>query len=272
MLNTVVFPVAGLGTRMLPATRAVPKELLPVVDRPLIHYAVDEALAAGARRLVFVAGRNESALKSYFSGVSLPDQARCIYVRQPRALGLGHAVLCAREVVEDDSFGLILPDDLIIAPAEPALLQMARYHDRSGASVIGVEAVPREDTARYGIAEIDWLEDSRAGRISSLVEKPDPEEAPSNLAVVGRYILHRCVFDILEHTPPGQNNEIQLTDALAEMLSERAVHAWRFSGQRHDCGGFAGFLRATVEIGCRHPDIGDEFAAWLRRRVTGRNS
>src|SRR5690625_1255969 len=165
VLNTVVFPVAGLGTRMLPATRAVPKELLPVVDRPLIHYAVDEALAAGARRLVFVAGRNESALKSYFSGVSFPDQVRCIYVRQPRALGLGHAVLCAREVVEDDSFGLILPDDLIIDPAEQALLQMARYHDRSGATAIGGEPVYCQDIRCYGITELERLEESRREHI-----------------------------------------------------------------------------------------------------------
>jgi UTP--glucose-1-phosphate uridylyltransferase len=288
-LNTVVFPVAGLGTRFLPATKTVPKEMLPVVDRPLIQYAVEEALAAGARRLVFVTGRTKGAIGDYFDkayeletelerrgkqdvldalSALLPSDAECLYVRQPEALGLGHAILCARSLVPDEAFGIILPDDLIHHPTDPVMAQLARHHEASGASVVSVEAVPRERTRSYGVVDVDDLS-GRSARMRGIVEKPDPAEAPSNLAVVGRYLLSSQIFELLARTRPDHRGEIQLTDAIAELLKQDAVDAYRFDGQHFDCGSKLGFLQATVHFGQRHPEIGDDFSAWLNDDLTG---
>jgi UTP--glucose-1-phosphate uridylyltransferase len=282
-LNTVVFPVAGLGTRFLPATKTVPKEMLPVVDRPLIQYAVEEALAAGARRLVFVTGRTKGAIADYFDkayeletelerrgkqetldmlGDLMPSDAECLYIRQPEALGLGHAILCARSLVPDEEFGIILPDDLIHHPDDPVMAQLARHQRATGASVISVEAVPRERTRAYGVVDVAEMA-GRAGRLRGIVEKPEPDQAPSNLAVVGRYVLSSRIFELLAHTRPDHRGEIQLTDAIAELLKREAVDAYQFEGRHFDCGNKLGFLQATVHFGRRHPEIGAAFSDWL---------
>lgn len=282
-LNTVVFPVAGLGTRFLPATKTVPKEMLPVVDRPLIQYAVEEALAAGARRLVFVTGRTKGAIADYFDkayeletelerrgkqdtldmlGELMPPGAECLYIRQPEALGLGHAILCARSLVPDEEFGIILPDDLIHHPDDPVMAQLARHQQTTGASVISVEAVPRERTRAYGVVDVAEMV-GRAGRLRGIVEKPEPDQAPSNLAVVGRYVLSSAIFELLEQTRPDHRGEIQLTDAIAELLKREAVDAYQFEGRHFDCGSKLGFLQATVHFGRRHPEIGSAFSDWL---------
>ncbi|MEN1727900.1 MAG: UTP--glucose-1-phosphate uridylyltransferase GalU [Pseudomonadota bacterium] len=283
-LNTVVFPVAGLGTRFLPATKTVPKEMLPVVDRPLIQYAVEEALAAGARRLVFVTGRTKGAIGDYFDKAYeletelerrgkqdvldaldslLPADAECLYVRQPEALGLGHAILCARSLVPDEAFGIILPDDLIHHPSDPVMAQLARHHEATGASAISVEAVPMERTQSYGVVDVREHE-GRSARLRGIVEKPAPEQAPSNLAVVGRYVLSSGIFDLLEKTAADHRGEIQLTDAIAELLKREAVDAYQFEGRHFDCGSKLGFLQATVHFGTRHAEIGGDFSDWLK--------
>jgi len=282
-LNTVVFPVAGLGTRFLPATKTIPKEMLPVVDRPLIQYAVEEALAAGARRLVFVTGRTKGAIGDYFDKAYeletelarrgkhdmlalleslLPADAECLYVRQAEALGLGHAILCARSLVPDERFGIILPDDLIAHPDDPVMAQLARHSATTGASVISVEEVPRERTRSYGVVDVDAFE-GRYGQLRGIVEKPEPDQAPSNLAVVGRYVLSSSIFKILEQTRADHRGEIQITDAIAELLKQERVDAYRFEGRHFDCGSKLGFLQATVHHGRRHAEIGEEFSRWL---------
>ncbi len=283
MIDTVVFPVAGLGTRFLPATKAIPKEMLPVVDKPLIQYAVEEAVAAGARRMVFVTGRTKNAIADHFDMAyeleteleqrgkhellelaqkTVPDGVECLYVRQRQALGLGHAVLCARSLVAGDAFGLILPDDLIDNGDDPVLSQLARHHAETGASVISVEEVPREKTRSYGVVDVESFS-GRSGRIRGMVEKPEPEDAPSNLAIVGRYVLSSRLFELLENTAPDQRGEIQITDAIAELLNEQAVDAYQFEGRHYDCGSKLGFLQATVDLGRKHPELGGEFSAWL---------
>lgn len=283
MIDTVVFPVAGLGTRFLPATKAIPKEMLPIVDKPLIQYAVEEAVAAGARRLVFVTGRTKNAIADHFDMAyeleteleqrgkhellalaqnTVPDGVECLYVRQRQALGLGHAVLCARSLVSGDAFGLILPDDLIDNGDDPVLSQLVRYHDETGASAISVEEVPREKTRSYGVVDVESFS-GRSGRIRGMVEKPEPENAPSNLAIVGRYVLSTRLFELLEHTAPDQRGEIQITDAIAQLLREQAVDAYRFEGRHYDCGSKLGFLQATVDLGRKHPELGGDFSAWL---------
>ncbi len=283
-INTVVFPVAGLGTRFLPATKVIPKEMLPVVDKPLIQYAVEEALAAGAKKLVFVTGRTKAAIADHFDMAYeletelekrgkqellelveniLPDGVECVYVRQRQALGLGHAVLCAAPVVDDDFFGIILPDDLIDHPASPALVQLAEHGARIGGSVISVREVAMEQTASYGVVEVDGFED-RSGRLQGIVEKPDPADAPSNLAVVGRYLLSQRIFELLRSTRPDHRGEIQITDAIAELLRVERVDALRFVGRHYDCGSKLGFLQATVALGRRHAEVGAAFDAWLQ--------
>ncbi len=282
-IETVVFPVAGLGTRFLPATKVVPKEMLPVVDKPLIEYAVEEAIAAGARKLVFVTGRTKGAIEDHFDMAYeletelekrgkhellalvknvLPEGVECLYVRQREALGLGHAIGCARSLVNEDAFGIILPDDLIDNGDDPVLAQLVRHHRDTGASVISVEEVPREKTRSYGVVDVAGFE-KRAGRLKGIVEKPEPENAPSNLAVVGRYVLSSRIFEILENTPPDHRGEIQITDAIAVLLKEEAVDAYQFEGQHFDCGSKLGFLQATVEYGRRHPELGEAFSRWL---------
>ena len=285
LIETAVFPVAGRGTRFLPATKASPKEILPVVDKPLIQYAVEEALAAGARRLVFITGASKRAIEDHFDsdqelenllksqGKSelvkqlhsvLPSYATCIYIRQPAPLGLGHAVLCARPAVGNEPFFVHLADDLITA--EPGCLsQMAEVYSAKRASVIGCEVVPRSETDKYGIVEVEAR--GTTARIRSIVEKPKPAAAPSNLAVVGRYLLSPAIFDHLERIGKGAGGEIQLTDGIARLLQEEAVYAHRFSGQRFDCGSKLGYLQATVAYALAHPQLGSEFRAHLRRVV-----
>jgi UTP--glucose-1-phosphate uridylyltransferase len=282
-IRTAVFPVAGRGTRFLPATKASPKEMLPVVDKPLIQYAVDEALAAGARRLVFITGSDKRAIEDHFDSDDalaellesqgkfelaltirsvLPSYASCLYIRQPAPLGLGHAVLCARPAVGNEPFFVHLADDLIEAEV-PVLKQMAATYEAHGASVLGVEEVPRRDTDKYGIVQVEAGE-GVASRIKSIVEKPKPEAAPSTLAVVGRYVLTPAIFDELEHVEQGAGGEIQLTDGISALLQHEAVYAHRFSGRRFDCGNKLGYLQANVELALAHPVLGEPFREYLR--------
>ena len=282
-IRAAVFPVAGRGTRFLPATKASPKEMLPVVDKPLIQYAVEEAVAAGATKLVFVTGSSKRAIEDHFdsdpelekalsgSGKEdllqsiqgiVPRGVSCIYIRQGEPLGLGHAVLCARPAVGDEPFFVHLADDLIAG--EPSCLtQMAQEYRRHGGSVIAVETVPEHDTSSYGIVAVE--EEEHGARINRIVEKPKPAEAPSNLAVVGRYRLAGRIFDKLERTTRGAGGEIQLTDAIADLLHESPVYAYSFSGERFDCGNKLGYLKASVAYGLAHPDIGTTFREHLRR-------
>lgn len=285
-IDTVVFPVAGLGTRFLPATKASPKEMLPVVDKPLIQYAVDEAVAAGARKLVFVTGRTKKAIEDHFDMAYeletelasrgkqqlldkarnvLPEGVSCTFVRQSQALGLGHAVLCAKPLVGDRPFGVILPDDLIDGGAKSVMQQLAEQFAASGRSVISVERVPQEKTDQYGVVDIGDQPGPLAA-IRAIVEKPDPDQAPSNLAVVGRYVLTPRIFELLETTPPDHRGEIQLTDAIARLLDEQGVDSYEFEGEHYDCGSKLGFLQATVEYALKHPELGADFADYLNAR------
>jgi UTP--glucose-1-phosphate uridylyltransferase len=282
-IRTAVFPVAGRGTRFLPATKASPKEMLPVVDKPLIQYAVEEALAAGARRLVFITGASKRAIEDHFDsdpeleqllhsqGKSdllnqirsvLPSYAACIYIRQPAPLGLGHAVLCAQPAVGAEPFFVHLADDLIRSEV-PCLQQMAGVYGEKRASVLGVELVPRRDTERYGIVEVE-APHSATSRIRSIVEKPKPEVAPSTLAVVGRYVLTPGIFSHLERIGRGSGGEIQLTDGIGALMGEEAVYAHRFTGKRYDCGSKLGYLQATVEYALAHGQLGREFGKYLQ--------
>ncbi|NND61130.1 MAG: UTP--glucose-1-phosphate uridylyltransferase GalU [Gammaproteobacteria bacterium] len=281
-ITTAVFPVAGRGTRFLPATKASPKEMLPIVDKPLIQYAVEEAIAAGAENLVFITGRAKRAIEDHFDsnhelereldeagkndllkavqGI-VPASATCIYIRQSAPLGLGHAVLCARRVVGDSPFYVHLADDLIDARV-PCLKQMREVHERTGASVIGVQRVPADETEKYGVVAVDGFE-QRVGRINRIVEKPKPADAPSNLGVVGRYLLSPAIFDMLESTGRGAGGEIQLTDAIAALLSKEQVNAYEFDGVRYDCGSKLGYLKATVDYALNHHSLGGNFADFL---------
>ena len=281
-VTKAVFPVAGMGTRFLPATKASPKEMLPVVDKPLIQYAVEEAVAAGITELIFITGRNKRSIEDHFDkayeletelenrnkkkllelvqGI-VPDNVSCIYIRQTEALGLGHAVLCAKPVVGNEPFAVILADDLI--DGEPgAMEQMVRVFNETHSSVLGVETVAREETGSYGIVEVA-TDDHGRQQVSSIVEKPHPDVAPSNLAVVGRYILTPRIFDKLLNTVPGAGGEIQLTDGIAALLKDEPVLAYPFAGKRYDCGSKLGYLKATVEYGLKHHEVGSEFAAFL---------
>ncbi len=274
-LRKVVFPVAGLGTRFLPATKTVAKEMLPVLDRPLIQYAVDEAVDAGADTLIFVTNRYKHAIADYFdkayeleaklqqSGKNellsivqnvLPSHVRCIFVTQPEALGLGHAVLCAKSVVGDEPFGVVLADDLMWNRGPGALRQMAELANAENAGVIAVEEVPRDQTHKYGIVAATPVSE-RAALIQRMVEKPKPEVAPSNLAIVGRYVLPARIFQLLEQTKPGAGGEIQLTDAIDALLKEQRVLAYRFHGTRYDCGSKIGLVQATLRFALDSPDI-----------------
>jgi UTP--glucose-1-phosphate uridylyltransferase len=284
-LRKAVFPVAGFGSRFLPVTKASPKEMLPIVDKPLIQYAVEEAAAAGITDMVFVTGRNKRAIEDHFDKAYeletelerkgkdvlleqvrsvLPEGVRCIYIRQPEPLGLGHAVLCAQAVIGDDPFAVLLADDLIDSNP-PAMARMAQVFEREGASLLGVEEVPRDQTQSYGIVTIDRMNGDLA-RIHSIVEKPRPADAPSNLAVIGRYVLTPRIFDLLAALTPGAGGEIQLTDAISGLLVHERVLAVRLPGKRFDCGSKLGYLEATVAYGLRHPEIGEDFARYLKSR------
>lgn len=282
-ITKAVFPVAGLGTRFLPATKASPKEMLPVVDKPLIQYAVEEAIAAGMTELIFITGRNKRSIEDHFDkayeletelenknkqklletvqGI-IPPSVSCIFIRQTEALGLGHAVLCARPVVGDEPFAVILADDLIEG-APGAMEQMVKLFDETHASVLGVETVAPEETSSYGIVKVE--PDARGHQqVEHIVEKPRPEVAPSNLAVVGRYILTPRIFDKLVNTTAGAGGEIQLTDGIAALMKDEPVLALPFKGVRYDCGSKLGYLKATVNYGLQHHEVGVEFAAYLR--------
>jgi UTP--glucose-1-phosphate uridylyltransferase len=288
-VRCAVFPVAGLGTRFLPATKTVPKEMLPVVDKPLIQYAVDEAIEAGCDTLVFVTNRYKHAVADYFdkayeleqklerAGKSellalirdvLPRHVRAVFVTQAEALGLGHAVLCARPVVGDQPFAVLLPDDLIWNRGPGATKQLVALATREQASVIAVQDVPIEQTRSYGIvATRDFT--GRHGEISGIVEKPRPEEAPSTLAVVGRYVLQPRVFDLLERTRPGAGGEIQLTDGIAALLKEQKTLAYRFEGRRFDCGSRIGLIEATLQYALEDDDLQDATKDLMRRALAG---
>ena len=277
-IKKAVFPVAGMGTRFLPATKASPKEMLPIVDKPLIQYAVEEAVEAGCTDIVFITGRNKRSIEDHFDKAYeletelerknknalleltqniLPEGVNLMYIRQTEALGLGHAVLCAAPAVGNEPFAVILADDLIDAP-KGALAQMMEVYNATGSSVLGVETVDPNQTGSYGIVEIAPKDAYQ--RVTSIVEKPKPADAPSNLAVVGRYILTPAIFDLLRHTQAGAGGEIQLTDAIATLLQQETVLAHAFSGQRYDCGSKLGYLQATLAYGCKHPEVGAEFA------------
>lgn len=284
VIKKAVFPVAGLGTRFLPATKATPKEMLPIVDKPIIQYGVEEAVAAGVEEIIFVTSSSKRAIEDHFDKnfelettleqrgkQELLDIVRNIvpkgiavaYVRQSEALGLGHAVLCAKPLVGDEHFAVILADDLVDNDNYPCLAQMCEVHASHGGSVIAVEEVPREDTHKYGIVSTSELTD-RIRRIEAIVEKPKPEVAPSNLAVIGRYILSPSIFKLLETTPRGAGGEIQLTDAIAKLLDTEQVLAYAFEGTRYDCGSKIGYLQATVDLALKHNELQGEFLAYLR--------
>lgn len=281
-VKTAVFPVAGRGTRFLPATKASPKEMLPIVDKPLIQYAVEEALAAGVEKLVFVTGASKRAIEDHFDSNAelersleasgklamlesvraiVPKDVTCIYIRQSEPLGLGHAVLCARPVVGDEPFAVHLADDLINSEV-PCLSQMGEIFGQRGGSVLGVQTVPRDQTEKYGVVEVEPAGD-RVGKVQAIVEKPKPEDAPSNLAVVGRYILTPRIFDLIGRTNQGTGGEIQLTDAIGALLEEQHVFAYEFDGTRYDCGSKLGYLKASVEYGLNHPTLGADFRDYL---------
>ncbi|TJY60847.1 UTP--glucose-1-phosphate uridylyltransferase GalU [Sinimarinibacterium sp. CAU 1509] len=283
-IRKAVFPVAGLGTRFLPATKASAKEMLPIVDKPLIQYAVQEAISAGAQELIFITGRSKNSIMDHFDKAYeleaelesrgktklletvqdiVPPGVTCIFIRQAEALGLGHAVLCAWPAVGDEDFYVILADDLIDGRLQPALAQMHRVYQQFGTSVLAVQRVPKEDVGSYGIVETQQVGPGLS-EIRRMVEKPKPEEAQSNLAVVGRYILTPRIFKLLERTQRGAGGEIQLTDAISAMLNEQTVLAYEFEGTRYDCGSKLGYLRANVEYGLKHPELADDFREYLR--------
>ncbi|MEE1653413.1 UTP--glucose-1-phosphate uridylyltransferase GalU [Brachymonas sp. J145] len=286
VLRKAVFPIAGLGTRFLPATKASPKEMLTVVDKPLIQYAVEEAYEAGIRQMIFVTGRTKRSIEDHFDTAYeleseleaagkqellnvvhsiKPDDMQCVYVRQHRALGLGHAVMCARELVGQEAFALILADDLMVG--QPSIMtQMIAQYNEWRASILAVQDVPREDTRKYGIVSGTQVKEHLLD-VSGIVEKPKAEEAPSTLAVAGRYILTPGIFDEIAHVQPGAGGEIQLTDAIASLLRREKVFAYRYQGTRYDCGSKLGFLQATVDLAQKHPEVGMDFSQWLTGRL-----
>jgi UTP--glucose-1-phosphate uridylyltransferase len=289
-VKKAVFPVAGMGTRFLPATKANPKEMLPIVDKPLIQYAVEEAIQAGITELIFVTNSSKRAIEDHFDsnyeleakleqqgntellnvvrGI-LPNGISCAYIRQAQALGLGHAVLCAKNLVGDEPFAVLLADDLMEEKQGSCLQHMAaRYQQETqSSSVIAVETIPLSESKKYGIVAID-PQQKASGRMSAIVEKPLPQDAPSNQAVVGRYILTPRIFDLLEQTAPDRRGEIQLTDAIAQLLKEQPVYAYAITGKRYDCGSKLGYLKATVENALKHPELAQPFRTYLEQLLT----
>ena len=282
-IRKAVFPVAGLGTRFLPATKASAKEILPVVDKPLVQYAVKEAIAAGAEEMVFITSHTKNSIMDHFDRdyeledtlerkgkkellkavrEVLPAGITCVYIRQPEAMGLGHAIGCALPAVGDQDFAVILADDLIAGSFQPCLAQMQRVYQEYGTSVLAVQRVPKDETHKYGIVETEPMGPG-LGKIVNIVEKPDPKDAPSNLAVVGRYILTPRIFKLLDKTEAGAGGEIQLTDAIFRLMDEQTVLAYEFEGTRYDCGSKFGYLKANVEMGLQHEEIGAEFREYL---------
>ena len=285
-INKAVFPVAGLGTRFLPATKAQPKEMLPVVDKPLIQYAVEEAYSAGIRHMIFVTGRNKRAIEDHFDTAyeleteleasqkhellalvssMLPEDMDCSYVRQPRSLGLGHAVLCAQAQVGNEPFAVLLADDLMTGPEGGAsvLTQMIEVFQHYPTSLLAVQEVPADQVSRYGIVAGQPVGE-RVIKVSRMVEKPSPQEAPSRMGVAGRYILTPAVFNHIRNNPRGAGGEIQLTDGIAKLIDTEGVHAYQYLGKRYDCGSKQGFLEATVELALKHPEVGLGFQEYLK--------
>ena len=285
-VRKAVFPVAGLGTRFLPATKASPKEMLPVVDKPLIQYAVEEAYAAGIRHMIFVTGRSKRAIEDHFDTAYeleseleaagkealltlvrslMPCDMHCAFVRQPRSLGLGHAVLCAEPLVGNEPFAVLLADDLMVGPVggEPVLAQMVAAFRQQGRSMLAVQEVPLEQVNRYGIVAGEPAGGALL-RIQNIVEKPAPEDAPSRMGVAGRYILTPAIFEEIRSQPKGAGGEIQLTDAIARLMAHEAVYAFQYAGKRYDCGSKDGFLEATVELALQHPQVGAHFREYLK--------
>ncbi|WP_186040948.1 UTP--glucose-1-phosphate uridylyltransferase GalU [Burkholderia gladioli] len=288
-VTKAVFPVAGLGTRFLPATKASPKEMLPIVDKPLIQYAVEEAIEAGITELIFVTGRGKRAIEDHFdksyeieaelearNKTQLLDMVRnikpanvdCFYVRQATALGLGHAVLCAEKLVGDSPFAVILADDLLYAP-QPVTKQLVGVFNHYHSSVVGVETIEREQSASYGVVD-GRLWGDNVIKLSGIIEKPAPADAPSNFGVVGRYVLMPTIFEHIRALRPGAGGELQLTDALQSLLAEEQVLAYRYAGERFDCGSKLGYLKATVEFALRHPEVQADFEAYLQRFLQAR--
>jgi UTP--glucose-1-phosphate uridylyltransferase len=284
-VTKAVFPVAGMGTRFLPATKANPKEMLPIVDKPLIQYAVEEAIAAGITELIFITGRTKRSITDHFDKAYeletelekkqkteqldivrniIPEGVTCIYIRQAEPLGLGHAVLCAKPVVGDAPFAVILPDDLIDDGSRGAIKQMVDKYQQERSSVIAVQDIPKEDTSKYGIVESETTDDSSLFKINSIVEKPAPDDAPSTLGVVGRYVLSPKIFSCLEQTPRGAGNEIQLTDAISMLLAHEIVNAYEFEGTRYDCGSKLGYMQASVQYALKDLDLKDDFKSYLK--------
>jgi len=282
-IRTAVFPVAGLGTRFLPATKSVAKEMLTIVDKPLIQYAAEEAVAAGMTRLVFIVGRTKNSIIDHFDKAYeletelalrkktellkivqevVPDQVQCVFIRQSEALGLGHAVLCAEPVVHGEPFAVILPDDLIYSPDKSCMQQMAEVFERRQASIIGTQTVDPAESDKYGMVAGPKVED-RLSRVDEIIEKPPAAEAPSDQAVVGRYILTPGIIEKLKTTQRGAGGEIQLTDAIAALRAEEEIFAYSFQGRRYDCGSKLGYLEATVEFALMHPELADEFRDYL---------
>jgi len=282
-ITKAVFPVAGMGSRFLPATKVSPKEMMPIVDKPLIQYAVEEAVAAGITDMVFITGRNKRAIEDHFDKAYeleaelamrgkeellrmvqqvIPAHINCIYIRQAEPLGLGHAVLCARPVVQDEPFAVLLADDLL--DGEPPIMkQMVDVFRQYQCSILGVQDVPREQTRQYGIVSSVPVT-ANIEEVNGIVEKPEPEVAPTTLGVVGRYILTPRIFHHLENVQAGAGGEIQLTDGIAALMQEERMIAYRFSGTRYDCGSKLGYLKAMVALGLKHPEVDVEFAAYLK--------
>lgn len=283
MIKKAVFPVAGMGTRFLPATKACPKEMLPVVDKPLIQYAVEEAIAAGITDLIFVTSWTKRAIEDHFDSNFeleykleqagkkalldavkniIPAGVNCFYVRQTEALGLGHAVLCAKQIVGNEPFAVLLADDMIYCAQTPCLETMIALSSESKSSVVAVEAVPMEKVSQYGVIDPITLSE-RLYKLNGVVEKPPREEAPSNLSIVGRYVLQPRIFELLENTQRGAGGEIQLTDAIADLLTEQDVLAYQFDGIRYDCGSKLGHMKANIEYGLRHPELSSTLRTYL---------
>lgn len=282
-ITKAVFPVGGMGTRFLPATKAIPKEMLPVVDKPLIQYAVEEAYAAGIRQMIFVTGRHKRSIEDHFDTAYeleaelesahkndmlavvrsiKPEDMDCIFVRQPRALGLGHAVLCAENLVGNEPFAVLLADDLMVG-TPPILKQMIQSFSTAPGTVLAVQDVPREHTKRYGIVSVS--SDQRAyAAVDAIVEKPAPEDAPSTLGVAGRYILSPSIFQSIRAQPRGVGGEIQLTDGIAGLIGQEPVYSLRYTGTRYDCGSKEGFLQATIDLALANPDLADSVKAHMR--------
>ena len=291
IIRKAVFPVAGLGSRFLPATKAQPKEMLPIVDKPLIQYAVEEAVAAGITEMIFITGRNKRAIEDHFDKAYeleselesagkaellelvrnvIPKHVNCIYIRQSAALGLGHAVLCARPVVGNEPFAVLLADDFMDTEAgvRPVLAQMTSQYEYEKCSILAVQDVPRQNTRQYGIVKASAYRPNLE-LVSEIVEKPQPEVAPSTLAVVGRYVLSPKIFDYLENLGTGAGGEIQLTDGIAALMASERVLAYRYEGQRYDCGSKLGYLKAMTAMGLKHPETGAAFRAFLDQHCQG---